>query len=161
MTKWKQPSNGITALIVPSGDSSTTFIERCRLSSVASLSDRLVSFSPVWKKKNSIATLNWSSQLSSGASHAISLAGRRRSVPSQAATPVTTSHCARASSAPTQVSEGGSHSFRVSVIHNHDASGVLGYMAALMKAKLCVYMANLQPTPLTTPRNKQPFYALV
>lgn len=44
MTKWKQPSNGITALIVPSGDSSTTFIERCRFSSVASLSDRLVSF---------------------------------------------------------------------------------------------------------------------
>lgn len=116
MTKWKQPSNGIMALIVPSGDSSTTFIERCRLSSVTSLSDRLVSFSPVWKKKpkkNSIATLNWSSHLSSGASHAISSAERRRSAPSQAATPVTTSHCARASSAPTQVSEGGSHSFRV------------------------------------------------
>lgn len=111
MTKWKQPSNGITALIVPSGDSFTTFIERRCLSSVASLSDRPVSF-PTDDKSYSIATLNWSSRLCLEASSAISLGRRSRSAPSRAATPVTACRCARASSAPTQVSEGVSHSFQ-------------------------------------------------
>lgn len=112
MTKWKQPSNGITALIVPSGDSSTTFIEQCCRSSVASLSDRSVSFLTD-DKSHSIAMLNWSSRPCLGACHAISSARRSKSAPSQAATPVTTSRCAKASSAPTQVPEGDSHSFWV------------------------------------------------
>lgn len=100
MTKWKQPSNGITAVIVPQA---VLELFHDVYWVVASLplcfSDRLC-VSP----STSIAMLNWSSHLSSEGSRAISTAGRRRPVPFQPATPVTMSLCVRDSSAPTQVS---------------------------------------------------------
>lgn len=101
MTKWKQPFNGITAVMVPSGSfrALPPHLLSGGVSSPPWLSDRLMRFSP-W---NSIATLNWSSRLCSGASRAISTAGRRRRALCHPATPATTSPCARASSAPTQV----------------------------------------------------------
>lgn len=100
MTKWKQPSNGITAVIVPQAVLELFHNIYWVVASLPLCFSERLCVSP----STSIAMLNWSSHLSSEGSRAIFTAGRRRPVPFQPATPVTMSLCVRDSSAPTQVS---------------------------------------------------------